>query len=101
VPQIVCGDMNTENEMKEHYCEMLSCLDAEDGEFSSLEKETYDGVNNDIAKSYGAKKKFSLDYILLRANGAKVKSVKRTVSVLRKGKKYLSDHYGVVCELKF
>lgn len=101
VPQIVCGDLNTEQEMEDHYCEMLSCLDAEDGELGSIEKCTYDGVNNDIAQSYGAKTKFTLDYILLRSNGAKVNGVKRFVSIFKKGRKHLSDHYGVVCELKF
>lgn len=101
VPQIVCGDLNTEQEMNEHYCEMLSCLDAEDGDLESIEKCTYDGVNNEIAQSYGAKTKFTLDYILLRSNGAKLHGIKRFVSIFKKGKKHLSDHYGVVCELKF
>lgn len=101
VPQIVCGDLNTESDIKEHYCAMLDCLDAEDGNMESVEKCTYDGVNNEIAQSYGAKTKFTLDYILLRANGAKMKTVKRFVSIMKKGKKHLSDHYGVVCEVKF
>jgi endonuclease/exonuclease/phosphatase family metal-dependent hydrolase len=101
VPQIVCGDLNTESDMKEHYCTMLDCLDAEDGSMESVEKCTYDGVNNEIAQSYGAKTKFTLDYILLRANGAKMKTVKRFVSIMKKGKKHLSDHYGVICEVKF
>ncbi|MCW5908533.1 MAG: sphingomyelin phosphodiesterase [Chitinophagales bacterium] len=101
VPQIICGDLNTESDIKEHYCAMLDCLDAEDGEFDSVEKFTYDGVNNEIAQSYGAKTKFTLDYILFRANGAKVKTMKRFVSVLKRGKKHLSDHYGVACEVKF
>lgn len=105
VPQIICGDMNTENDMKEHYCHMLNCLDAEDGAITtnatSIEVETYDGENNELAQFYGAKKKNTLDYILLRANGKKIRSVQRFVSVLKKGKKHLSDHYGVVCEVKF
>lgn len=101
VPQIICGDLNTESDIKEHYCAMLDCLDAEDGEFESVEKFTYDGINNEIAQSYGAKTKFTLDYILLRSNGAKVKNMKRFVSVLKRGKKHLSDHYGVACEVKF
>lgn len=105
VPQIICGDMNTENDMKEHYCHMLNCLDAEDGAMTTsttnIEVETYDGENNELAQFYGAKKKNSLDYILLRANGKKLNSVRRYVSVMKKGKKHLSDHYGVVCEVKF
>ncbi len=101
VPQIICGDLNTEDRMKEHYCSMLECLDAKNGDIDGIEKCTYDGVNNEIAQSYGAKKKFTLDYILLRANGARVKHITRFVSVLKKGKKHLSDHYGIVCEVKF
>ena len=30
--------MNTEREMNEHYCAMLECLDAQDGDISSIEK---------------------------------------------------------------
>ena len=101
VPQIICGDMNTESEMKEHYCSMLDCLDAQDGDISSIEKCSYDGENNPLAQSFGIKKKVNYDYILVRNNGTKMKSMQRFVSVMRKGKKFLSDHYGVVCELKF
>ncbi len=101
VPQIICGDMNTEREMNEHYCEMLNCLDAVDGEISGVEKCSYDGVNNTIAQSFGIKNKTNYDYILVRSNGTKMKTLKRFVSVMRKGKKFLSDHYGVACELKF
>jgi phospholipase C len=101
VPQIVCGDMNTEAEIKERYCNMLDCFGAENGEISGVEKCTYDGVNNDIAQSYGVKDKTTYDYILLRNNGIKVNFIKRFVSILKKGKKQLSDHYGIVCELNF
>ena len=101
VPQIICGDLNTETDINEHYCAMLDCLDAENGDISGIEKCTYDGVNNPIAQSYGAKSKTTYDYILVRKNGSAMSSIKRFVSVLKKGKKHLSDHYGVVCELKF
>lgn len=101
VPQIICGDMNTEKEMNEHYCKMLDCLDAQDGEISGIEKCSYDGVNNNIARSFGVKSKTNYDYILIRNNGSKMRSTNRSVSIMKKGKKFLSDHYGVVCELKF
>ena len=101
VPQIVCGDMNTEAEIKERYCTMLNCFGAENGEISGVEKCTYDGVNNEIAQSYGVKDKTTYDYILLRNNGQRVNVIKRSVSILKKGKKQLSDHYGIVCELNF
>ena len=101
VAQIVCGDMNTEAEIKERYCTMLDCFGAENGEISGVEKCTYDGVNNDIAQSYGVKDKTTYDYILLRNNGQRVNIIKRWVSILKKGKKQLSDHDGIVCELNF
>jgi endonuclease/exonuclease/phosphatase family metal-dependent hydrolase len=101
VPQILCGDMNTESEMKAHYCAMLDCLNAEDGDISSIEKCSYDGENNPLAQSFGVNKKINYDYILVRNNGAKMKTTKRFVSVIKKGKRFLSDHYGIVCELKF
>lgn len=101
VPQILCGDMNTEKEMHDHYCAMLDCLNAEDGEIGGVEKCSYDGVNNNYAQSFGAKKKVNYDYILVRNNGIKMKSTKRFVSIMKKGRKYLSDHYGVICEMKF
>ncbi len=101
VPQIICGDMNTESEMKEHYCAMLECLDAQDGEITGVDKCSYDGVNNPIAQSFGTKNKINYDYILVRNNGSKIRTMKRFVSILKKGKQFLSDHYGVVCELKF
>ncbi len=101
VPQIVCGDMNTEQEMKEYYCSMLECLDAENGTLDGIETCSYNGVDNEIAESVWGKKKTNLDYILLRRNNTKIKAVKRYISVLKKGKKHLSDHYGVVCEVKF
>ncbi|HWB62732.1 MAG TPA: sphingomyelin phosphodiesterase [Chitinophagales bacterium] len=101
VPQLVCGDMNTEAEITERYCKMLDCFGAENGEISGVEKSTYDGTDNDIAQSYGVHTKTTYDYILVRNNGVKLRAIKRFVSVLKKGKKQLSDHYGIVCELRF
>lgn len=101
IPQIICGDMNTEQQMKEYYCSMLECLDAENGTMEGIETCSYNGEENEIAQGIWGKHKTTLDYILLRANGSKIKAVKRYISVLKKGKKHLSDHYGVVCEVKF
>lgn len=101
VPQFLCGDMNTEGEIKERYCEMLNCFDAEDGTFASVEQHSYDADNNDLALSQGGKGKSLLDYILVRNNGVKMRTVKRYVNVLKRGRKHLSDHYGIVCEVRF
>jgi endonuclease/exonuclease/phosphatase family metal-dependent hydrolase len=101
VPQLVCGDMNTEAEIKERYCEMLNCFGAENGEISGIEKYTYDGADNEIAQYVDGKSRKTFDYILVRKNGARLKSIHRFVSILKKGKKHLSDHYGIVCEVAF
>lgn len=105
VPQIVCGDMNTEIEIEKNYKDMLATLDAEDGEMSGIQKMTYDGTNNELALSVWKYAKTSLDYILLRKNGATCSVVDRHVGVFKrawkKGHHDLSDHYAVVCEVKF
>jgi endonuclease/exonuclease/phosphatase family metal-dependent hydrolase len=105
VPQIVCGDMNTEIEIEKNYKDMLATLDAEDGEMSGIQKMTYDGTNNELALSVWKYAKTSLDYILLRKNGATCSVTDRHVGVYkrayRKGRHDLSDHYAVVCEVKF
>lgn len=105
VPQLICGDLNTEQEIKANYCAMLECLDAEDGETDGIEQSTYNGYTNRLAESVWKKDKTTLDYVLLRKNGAKANIVKRNVNVLthpwKRGKKDLSDHYGVLCEVKF
>lgn len=111
VVQILCGDMNTERQFEEEYCDMLHCLDAEDGELSGIHKFTHDSERNEIARSNSGKTKhrLQLDYVLVRANGAKIRSMKRSVSILTKNWKYglrkkgkdLSDHYGVAYQVKF
>lgn len=105
VPQIVCGDMNTRPTENEEYAYMLKTLEAEDGALDGIQKDTYDGTTNKLAEAAWKKAKATFDYILLRKNGAEVSSIKREVSVLRKkwkkNKSDLSDHYGMICELKF
>ncbi|MFN8276453.1 MAG: sphingomyelin phosphodiesterase [Chitinophagales bacterium] len=105
IPQILCGDMNTEATIQKEYCEMLNCLDAENADYEGIQKETYDGVTNRLAELAWKKQKTTFDYILLRSNGAKIRSIRRYVSVMRKLWKKdrfdLSDHYGVSCEVRF
>lgn len=105
VPQIICGDMNTEIEIEKNYKDMLATLDAEDGETSGIQKMTYDGTNNELALSVWKYAKTSLDYILLRKNGCDISVVDRHVGVFKrqwkKGRHDLSDHYAIVCDVKF
>ncbi len=104
VPQIICGDMNTEREINERYTTMLKTLDAEDGDMTGIQKSTYDGTNNELAESVWKKDKTSLDYILFRRNGATARIIERHVGVFkrpwRKGHVDLSDHYAVGCDVK-
>jgi len=105
VPQIICGDMNTEIEIQKNYRAMLKGLDAEDGAISGTQTMTYDGTNNALALSVWKKDKTTLDYILLRRNGTHTNVINRHVGVFKrtwkKGHTDLSDHYAMACEVKF
>lgn len=102
VPQFICGDMNVKSSDDESYTDMLKTLDAENGELGGNIKVTYDCDANDLG-SHDIKNQ--IDYILIRNNGAKVKSIKRKVSVFQKNwgrkNKDLSDHYAVEAVIKF
>ena len=106
VPQIICGDMNTEIEISKNYKDMLTGLDAEDGDITGIQKMTYDGTNNELAQSVWKKDKTTLDYILFRRNGSGMNLTNRHVGVFKKhnwkkGKTDLSDHYAMMCDVKF
>jgi len=105
VPQIICGDMNTEIEIEKNYKDMLRGLDAEDGAISGKQTMTYDGTNNALALSVWKKDKTTLDYILLRRNGSHTNVINRHVGVFKrtwkKGHTDLSDHYAMACDVKF
>ncbi len=105
VPQIICGDLNTERGFETDYIKMLTQLDAIDGDIMGLQQETYDGLTNEIVAKIWGKKKTNFDYVLIKKNGANINSEKRWVSVLKckwnKKKCDLSDHYGIACELDF
>lgn len=105
VPQLICGDMNTSPKDSTEYAFMLETLNAENGIISGVQQDSYDASTNKIAHKVWKNGKTTLDYILLRPNGKQLSSTKRQVSVLRKkwrkNQTDLSDHYGIICELKF
>lgn len=105
VPQIVCGDLNTRSDELEEYNYMLTKLNVENGAISGAQKTTYDGRTNELARKVWKDDSQIIDYVLIRKNGATIRSAYRAVSVLRKewkkGKTDLSDHYGMIFELKF
>lgn len=67
VVQIICGDLNTKKSKLENYSSMLKKLDAIDIKTRGKRKHTY--VNS----------KATIDYILLRKNGANVKIIDKKI----------------------
>ena len=104
VPQFICGDLNTNSADSVSYMDMLNTLKAENGELLGEVKVTIGGIANDMS-SGGTTNQYEIDYILVRDNGADIKSIKRKVSILQhpwsKKRKDLSDHYGVEAIIEF
>ena len=102
VPQILCGDMNVERNVKNEYQFMIEHLNAEDGAIVTAQQETYDSKINPLADPNTTT---TFDYILLRKNNAKINILQRAVSIFKrpwkKGKDDLSDHFGLSCEIEF
>ncbi len=100
VPLIIGGDLNTEKMDTLNYKDMLTSLDAEDGELDGDVQSTWGGMNYKFDKK---DKNPILDYILLRKNGKKVKVARRKVNIFRSQKAdyNLSDHFGVEMEMVF
>lgn len=100
IPQLVCGDMNTNKAVIDHYEDMLATLDAEDGPFIGPQQFTADGQGNDLC---GSKDRSVIDYIFLRRQGASVHGVKRWIPRIRQRwsslHQDLSDHNPVAIEL--
>jgi len=99
VPQIVCGDMNTE-QCTPMYYDLLERLSIEDGIISGGVQCSYDGKNNEIANFYGTFRQLTVDYILVKTNGALL-DIERSINILKMGKKNLSDHYGIASSIIF
>ena len=102
IPQIICGDFNTNNKVSEYYNGMLDRLNAEDGEISGKVKITFDDESNDAYRSAHPDPR-QIDYILVR-NSYFINRIIRKISVLKsswgKGKEYLSDHNGVEASIE-
>lgn len=102
IPQIVLGDLNTSKSKREDYLNMLSILDAEDGELQGEFQYTYDGLMNDMGSSNDKK---VIDYILFNSRGNSKANLTREVKIIQErwSKKNidLSDHYAVKCQLTY
>ncbi len=102
-PQIICGDFNTDQKIRESYEGMLSILNAENGAISGSRKITFDDESNDMFKSNNPNPRL-IDYILTR-NTHVIHWINRKVAVLKfkwgKGAEYLSDHNGIEAVIVF
>lgn len=103
IPQILCGDFNTEMSEKQHYNSMLNTLDAQNGALSGDVQVTYDEINNNLSKQKDGTKGI-IDYILTR-NTEEITNIKRQVREFHnsdpKYNTYLSDHYAMEAVVTF
>lgn len=102
-PQIICGDLNTNEKKSENYEGMLTILNAQDGVISGKMKISFDDESNDTFKS-GHPNPRLIDYILTR-NSNIIQWISRKVAVLKfpwgSGTEYLSDHHGIEAVIVF
>lgn len=103
IPQIICGDFNIEFEDKHNYQNMLSFLDAEDGNLNGDPQSSYDEIDNMLARKPNGRKSL-IDFILLR-NARGIRNIERQVFVMREkvmgNYLDLSDHYGIEASIQF
>ena len=103
VPQIVCGDFNTEFDDKVNYCDMLRILDAENGSLQGSLQASFDEVDNKLAQKKNGKRQL-IDYVLIRNNKA-IKAIERKVTAIKNRVQDiysdLSDHYGIEAIIRF
>lgn len=98
VPQIFAGDMNTPRNNDGEYKEMVSLLDAEDGDISSELKHSANDASNDVSEPVTGNPEL-IDYILLRKNESRTKMLLRKIVRYKfkrsSGREDLSDHYAL------
>ncbi len=103
IPQIICGDFNTDMDDSRNYSNMLVTLDARNGDLSGDVKTTYDEIDNTLAKIANGRKRI-IDYVLVR-NERFVECIERTIHTFVKPeatkKQFLSDHYAIEAEISF
>jgi endonuclease/exonuclease/phosphatase family metal-dependent hydrolase len=103
IPQIICGDFNTDHAEADHYNAMLSVMGAEDGTLTGMEKYSFSSDDNEITEGLNEKPRL-IDYILLR-NSQAIESVSRKIAVIKNnwGLNHfsLSDHNAIEATIAF
>jgi len=103
IPQIICGDFNTDQAETDHYDAMLTVMGAEDGNLTGMEKYSFSSEDNEITKDLNEKPRL-IDYILLR-NSHAIESISRKITVIKDnwGNNHfsLSDHNAIEATISF
>jgi endonuclease/exonuclease/phosphatase family metal-dependent hydrolase len=103
IPQIICGDFNTDHAETDHYDAMLTVMGAEDGTLSGNEKYSFSSDDNEITKDLNEKPRL-IDYILLR-NSHAIESISRKIAIIKNnwGNNHhsLSDHNAIEATIAF
>ena len=103
IPQIVCGDFNIEFEDTVNYNNMLTLLDAQNGNLVGDQQSSFDEIDNKLAQKENGRKSL-IDYILVR-NAKVIRNIERKVFVLKERIQDnlfdLSDHYGIEANVNF
>ena len=103
VPQIICGDFNIDFDDQSNYRNMLTTLDAENGDISGQVHTTYDEVNNNLARIPNGKMRI-IDYILIR-DSQHLETIERKIhpffNSVGNEHHFLSDHYAMEASINF
>jgi phospholipase C len=103
IPQIICGDFNTDRDLPEQYGNMLSILNCEDGDLSGEERITFGFLKNpDGGQSH--EKPRQLDYILTKNQDLLEMISRKVINITERGSignTCLSDHYGIEAIVRF
>jgi endonuclease/exonuclease/phosphatase family metal-dependent hydrolase len=104
VPQILCGDFNTNKSDKENYPKMIEMLSVPDYDILGTCLFSCNGLKNDLT-DYNYNQQDLIDYIFVNLNGQIVKKIERKIhEVTEKWSirhKDLSDHYPVTALIQF
>lgn len=97
IPQIICGDFNTNQKNKMDYNELVTNLDVQN---DTIQGCTFDDNRNDVYKSHNNPR--IIDYVLIR-NSQFIKNIKRQIIIFENKWKrgyYLSDHNAIEAEIE-
>jgi endonuclease/exonuclease/phosphatase family metal-dependent hydrolase len=103
VPQIICGDFNTDKAETQHYQELLSVTGADDGTLEGNDIYSFSSPGNEITRNKNERPRL-IDYILTR-NSQFIESITRKIRIFqhqwKENFKTLSDHNAVEATIRF